>query len=70
VREPGGLRIELNAGGWENYQPDWEATEWHPRQGPTTHWRNVQMPDSMMESMPLSGEAREAMAQTDMFAGS
>ena len=25
VREPGGFRIEINSGGWQNYQPDWEA---------------------------------------------
>ena len=27
VREPGGFRIEINAGGWVNTMPDWKATE-------------------------------------------
>ena len=26
VREPGGLRIELNTGGYRNYEPDWEPS--------------------------------------------
>lgn len=25
VREPGGFRVEINAGGWVNQMPDWEA---------------------------------------------
>jgi catechol 2,3-dioxygenase len=69
VREPGGFRIEINSGGWENYQPDWEATEWHPRQGPTTIWKNLPMPDSMMECFPPVQEAVKDMHRTDMFAG-
>ena len=32
-REPGGMRIELNSGGWRNYQPDWEAVRWSPAMG-------------------------------------
>ena len=33
VREPGGMRIEINAGGWENYLPDWEPPVWQPQPG-------------------------------------
>ena len=33
VREPGGFRIEINAGGWENAMPDWKATDLEPHAG-------------------------------------
>jgi catechol 2,3-dioxygenase len=36
VREPGGFRIEINSGGWENAMPDWQATNWNTSQGGTT----------------------------------
>ena len=52
VREPGGFRIEINAGGWDNAMPDWQADRLEPTQGGTTFWKNVAMPDSMMESWP------------------
>lgn len=73
VREPGGFRIEINAGGWNNAMPDWPASKWNPAQGGTTLWRNVAMPESMMESFPpVSGEhAREVteeMQATHLFA--
>jgi catechol 2,3-dioxygenase len=72
VREPGGFRIEVNAGGWENYMPDWKASTWHPSQGGTTLWKNVAMPDSMMESWPAAagqaaGEARDGYKTTQLF---
>jgi catechol 2,3-dioxygenase len=72
VREPGGMRIEINSGGWENYQPDWRATTWRPPQGGTTLWKNVAMPESMMESWPApeavaAEAARETMQTTEMF---
>lgn len=51
-REPGGLRIEINTGGYRNYVPDWEPVEWRPSQGSNTMYRNVAMPDSMMEAFP------------------
>ena len=73
MREPGGLRIEINAGGWENAQPDWEAKDWHPSQGGTTFWKNVAMPESMMESFPAVGapqasENAAGLGATGMFA--
>ncbi len=63
---PVASRIEINAGGWENYQPDWEATEWAPHQGGDDALDATSpMPDSMMESLPAQradGRARQ-MAQ-------
>jgi catechol 2,3-dioxygenase len=73
VREPGGFRIEINAGGWENAMPDWKPTTWNTTQGGTTLWKNVAMPASMMESWPpISGktaqEATESFQSTQLFA--
>lgn len=72
VREPGGFRIEINAGGWVNAMPDWKATAWNPTQGGTTFWKNLAMPESMMECWPaVSGagadEATEGLQSTQMF---
>ena len=63
VREPGGFRMEINSGGWVNAEPDWPASRWNPAQGGTTLWKNVQMPDSMMDSWPMpEAAAAEAAA--------
>jgi catechol 2,3-dioxygenase len=51
-REPGGVRIEINTGGYRNYIPDWEPINWHVSQGSNTMYRNIGMPDSMMEAFP------------------
>ena len=51
-REPGGMRIELNASGYRNYVPDWEPVKWVPSQGSNSMFRNSAMPDSMTESFP------------------
>jgi catechol 2,3-dioxygenase len=51
-REPGGVRMEINTGGYRLYVPDWETKRWHPDQGSNTFYRNVAMPDSMMEAFP------------------
>jgi catechol 2,3-dioxygenase len=67
AREPGGMRIEINAGGWRNYMPDWEAPNWTPAQGGTNIYRTHGMPDSMMESFPRTQEAAEQMHATGMF---
>ena len=53
-REPGGLRIEVNTGGYRNYVPDWQPHNWLPSEGSNTMYRNLSMPDSMMESFPPS----------------
>jgi catechol 2,3-dioxygenase len=51
-REPGGMRIELNSGGWRNYQPDWEAVRWSPAMGSNDFYRTNAFPQSMMEAFP------------------
>jgi catechol 2,3-dioxygenase len=51
-REPSGTRIEIVTGGYRLYVPDWEPTKWTPAQGSNTFYRNVQMPDSMLEGVP------------------
>lgn len=40
-REPGGMRVELNSGGYRNYVPDWEPVKWVPSQGSNTMYRNA-----------------------------
>jgi catechol 2,3-dioxygenase len=72
VREPGGMRIEINAGGWENHLPDWKATTWLPSQGATTLWKNLEMPHSMMDCFPMVEEtaaeaSKEGFQTTGMF---
>jgi catechol 2,3-dioxygenase len=64
VREPGGVRIEINTGGYRLYEPDWEPIKWTPAQGANTFYRNLRMPDSMMEGFPAA-EQRE-LAHPDM----
>jgi catechol 2,3-dioxygenase len=57
-REPGSnLRIEMNTGGYRNYVPDWEPVKWGVHEGPNTMYRNIGMPDSMMEAFPPAPEA-------------
>ncbi len=51
-REPSGLRVELNSGGYRNYVPDWEANTWTPSAGSNNFYRNGAMPHSMTESFP------------------
>ncbi|MBV8217463.1 MAG: VOC family protein [Solirubrobacterales bacterium] len=57
-REPGGVRIELNTGGYRIYQPDWEPVKWTPSQGSQTFYRNLAMPDSMLEAFPPAAAVR------------
>jgi catechol 2,3-dioxygenase len=51
-REPGGARIEINTGGYRLYMPDWEPKKWTPALGSQTFYRNLHMPDSMLEGTP------------------
>lgn len=55
-REPSGLRIELNSGGYRNYLPDWEPKVWTPSTGALNIYRNSVMPQSMQESFPYAKE--------------
>jgi catechol 2,3-dioxygenase len=52
AREPGGVRIEINTGGYRLYVPDWETKKWAPSQGSNVFYRNLSMPASMMEACP------------------
>lgn len=51
-RDPSGMRIEVNTGGYRNYVPDWEPQEWTPALGSNSIYRNGAMPMSMTESFP------------------
>lgn len=51
-REPSGLRIEVNTGGYRNYVPDWEPNRWTPALGADDFYRNVTLPQSMLEAFP------------------
>ena len=55
-REPGGVRIELNSGGYRHYVPDWEPNEWKPSQGSNVQWRNATFPPEFMEAFPPATE--------------
>jgi catechol 2,3-dioxygenase len=71
VREPGGVRLELNAGGYRNYEPDWEPVRFEPQQGSNVFYKNLSMPHSMFESFPpvdfTPPEASEAKTATGLF---
>lgn len=68
-REPGGLRIELNSGGYHNYEPDFETVRWSPSQGSNVYYKNLKMPHSMHESFPPvdMSTAAETRAKTTLF---
>ena len=68
-REPSGLRIELNSGGYKNYEPDFKTVRWTPAQGSNVYYKNLQMPHSMHESFPPvdMSAAKETMARTTLF---
>jgi catechol 2,3-dioxygenase len=52
-REPSGARMEVNTGGYRLYEPDWVPVKWTPAEGSNTVYKNLSMPDSMMEGTPL-----------------
>jgi len=71
-REPGSkLRIEVNTGGYRNYVPDWEPVKWGVHEGPNTMYRNIGMPDTMMEAFPAAPEpaAPDIDLQPEMAGG-
>jgi catechol 2,3-dioxygenase len=52
-REPGGLRIEINSGGYRIYEPDWPTVRWTPAQGSNVFYRNLpNSPASMRDAFP------------------
>jgi catechol 2,3-dioxygenase len=70
-REPSGMRIELNTGGYRNYEPDFETVRFEPQQGSNVFYKNAALPHSMFESFPpveiAPLEAEEAKAATGLF---
>ena len=64
VRDPSGMRVEINAGGYRNYEPDWEPVRFEPQQGSNVFYKNLAMPPSMFESFP----ARDAPPEADAHA--
>jgi catechol 2,3-dioxygenase len=70
-REPGGLRVELNTGGYRNYEPDYETIRFEPQQGSNVFYKNNALPHSMFESFPpvdfAPPQAAEAKAATGLF---
>ena len=57
-REPGGLRVEINSGGYRNYVPDWQPVKWVPSQGSNTMYRNLHMPDVDARGLPTGRDTR------------
>jgi catechol 2,3-dioxygenase len=52
VREPSGLRVEIFAGGYRNYMPDWQPVGWRPEQGSLDMYKNRSVPESLNELFP------------------
>ena len=60
-RDPGGLRYELNSGGYRNYVPDWEPVRWGIEDGPNNTYRTeIQMPAVHMVAIPPGVRGRAA----------
>ena len=71
IRDPAGFRIEINAGGYRIYEPDWEVVRFEPQQGSNVFYKNLAMPTSMFESFPsvefTPQAADDAKAATGLF---
>jgi catechol 2,3-dioxygenase len=52
VREPSGFRVEIFAGGYRNYMPDWQPVGWRPEQGSLDMYKNRSVPETMNELFP------------------
>ena len=59
IREPGGMRVEINTGGYRNYEPDWETERWIRSRARTSSTRTWGCPHSMFESFPPVEMARD-----------
>jgi catechol 2,3-dioxygenase len=59
------MRIELNSGGWRNYQPDWKPVRWSPAPGSNDFYRHNKLPDSMMQAFPPYASAASASAAVE-----
>ena len=52
-REPGGIRFEVNTGGFRNYVPDWEPVRWRDIDGPGNGYlTHSEMPAAGRELFP------------------
>ena len=69
IREPGGMRVEINAGGYRNYEPDWETVRYEPQQGSNVFYKNLGLPHSMFESFPPVEMAAETADETKAATG-
>lgn len=70
IREPGGMRVELNSGGYQNYEPDWQTVHWTPEQGSNVFYKNLSLPHSMFESFPpvdLADKGETLRKKTGLF---
>jgi catechol 2,3-dioxygenase len=65
-REPGGARIELNSGGYRNYEPDLQTVHRTPQAGSNDWYRTSVFPESMGECFPAAaadvGRTRQIIA--------
>jgi catechol 2,3-dioxygenase len=55
-RDPSRLRVEINSGGYRNYVPDWQPHRWTLEEGPNDLYRNVPLPQTMLEAFPPAPE--------------
>ncbi len=55
-REPSGIRVEINTGGYRNYVPDWKPVHWFPSEGSLSMYRNLDAPHAMMEAFPPAAQ--------------
>lgn len=63
-RDPGGLRYELNSGGYRNYVPDWEPSCWRIEDGPNNTYRTeIEMPAVHMVPIPPGVVGRGAVEE-------
>jgi catechol 2,3-dioxygenase len=69
VREPSGLRVEINAGGYRNYEPDFETVRYEPQAGSNVFYRNLSMPHSMFESFPPVEMTQQSQQQAEDATG-
>ena len=71
VRDPSGMRVEINAGGYRTYEPDWETVRYEPQQGSNVFYKTLSMPHSMFESFPAVDftppDMEEAKSATGLF---
>ena len=63
------MRVEINAGGYRNYEPDWETVRFEPQQGSNVFYKNLGDAASMFESFPASDAPPEADADAQERTG-